>query len=295
MDIRGDAAPYRDMLCGIFGLSELVVENIDEDIARARFTEHAGYCHLIIHGLAYNVKTDEATLPELDLIYGKNFIITVHRSALPWLDDLHHNLLDPDAEIEGEAMSRGMGFLLYTMLDNQVESYFPVLEEIDDVIDEMEDLAINDTSNTVQARLFRIKRSLTQMRRVISPQIEVANSLRGRSSHLISPELLPYLGDVYDHMIRAFEILDSYRDLMNGLLDVYLTTVSNRLNVIMKQMTIIATIFMPITFITGVFGQNFGHSPQVDMDAGYNFWVVLAVMALITVGQFWIFKRRGWL
>jgi magnesium transporter len=176
-----------------------------------------------------------------------------------------------------------------------VDSYFPVLDDIDGVIDELEDTTIRETSNEVQVRLFRIKRSLSQMRRVISPQVEVANSLRARTAHFIPDELTPYLNEVYDHMIRAFEILDSYRDLMSGLLDVYLTTVSNRLNIIMKQMAIIATIFMPITFVTGLFGQNFGHSPQVDNDPGYNFWIVLTVLVLITIGQIWYFKRKKWM
>src|SRR5947199_7140959 len=93
--------------------------------------------------------------------------------------------------------------------------------------------------------------------------------------------------DVHNHLLRAFEVLDSYRDLMSGMLDVYLTTVSNRLNVIMKQLTILATIFLPITFVTGVFGQNFGHLPQVEHDNGYFFWIVLAFMGLITLLQIW--------
>src|SRR5262249_12013975 len=137
--------------------------------------------------------------------------------------------------------------------------------------------------------------SLAQMRRVISPQVEVANALITRTGETIPREMEPYFADVHDHLVRAFELLDSYRDLMSGLLDVYLTTVSNRLNVIMKQLTIIATIFLPITFITGVFGQNFGHSPQVDHDAGFNFWIVLLLMLAITGGQIWYFRRRGWM
>ncbi|HLJ80733.1 MAG TPA: CorA family divalent cation transporter, partial [Ktedonobacterales bacterium] len=143
--------------------------------------------------------------------------------------------------------------------------------------------------------LFRMKRALAQMRRVISPQVEVANALITRTGDLIPREAEPYFADVHDHLVRAFEVLDSYRDLMSGLLDVYLTTVSNRLNVVMKQLTIIATIFMPITFITGVFGQNFGRMPQVAYDNGSAFYIVLAAMAVITAGQIWYFKRKGWL
>ena len=100
---------------------------------------------------------------------------------------------------------------------------------------------------------------------------------------------------MHDHLVRIFEVIDSYRDLTSGLLDVYLSTVSNRLNVIMKQLTLISTIFLPITFITGMFGQNFGHSPQVDHDAGFNFWIVLGIMIAITVFQLLYFRYRRWI
>jgi magnesium transporter len=109
---------------------------------------------------------------------------------------------------------------------------FPVLDDIDEIIDELEDVTVNSTSNDVQVRIFRIKRSLTQMRRVISPQVEVANALVGRTGKFIPAKAEPYFADVHDHLLRAFEVLDSYRDLMSGMLDVYLTTVSNRLNVV---------------------------------------------------------------
>ena len=170
-----------------------------------------------------------------------------------------------------------------------------MLDTIDDLIDELEDVTVTDTSNEVQVRIFRIKRALAHMRRTLSPQVEVANALVARTGKLIPAEAEPYFADIHDHLIRAFEILDSYRDLMSGMLDVYLTTVSNRLNEVMKQLTIIATIFMPITFITGVFGMNFGHLPQVEHDGGYFFWITLLVMGIITVTQIWYFRRRKWL
>jgi len=188
-----------------------------------------------------------------------------------------------------------MAFLLYAILNALTDSYFPILDSIDDLIDELEDVTVTDTSNEVQLRIFRIKRALANMRRTISPQVEVANALVSRTGKLIPAKAEPYFADVHDHLIRAFEILDSYRDLMSGMLDVYLTTVSNRLNEVMKQLTIIATIFMPITFITGVFGMNFGHLPQVEHDNGSLFWIALLLMAIITVMQIWYFRRRKWL
>jgi magnesium transporter len=192
-------------------------------------------------------------------------------------------------------MGRGMSRLLHTILDTLVDSYFPELDEIDGVIDDLEDATVNSATDAVQGRIFRLKRTVSLLRRVISPQVEVANALIARTGDVIPTEDEPYFADMHDHLIRAFEILDSYRDLMSGLLDVYLSTVSNRLNVVMKQLTIIATIFMPITFITGVFGQNFAYSPQVVHDHGYIFWYVLLAMGIITAGQIWYFKRRGWL
>jgi magnesium transporter len=243
--------------------------------------------------MTFDPATEVAVTPKLDIVFAKNYIITSHRVSLEWLDKLQKEATEKDS---GEhIMSRGMPFLLYNILDALVDSYFPVLDDIDDIIDDLEDEAVKSASNDVQVHIFRMKRSLAQMRRVISPQIEVANALVARTGKLIPAKAEPYFADVHDHLVRAFEILDSYRDLMSGMLDVYLTTVSNRLNAVMKQLAIIATIFMPITFITGVFGQNFGHIPQVEHDNGYLFWLVLLGMAIITAMQILYFKRRGWL
>ncbi len=192
-------------------------------------------------------------------------------------------------------MSRDMPYLLYVLLDSLVDSYFPVIDALDDVIDELENVTVTQTSNAVQARLFRIKREVALMRRVISPQVEICNALITRTGEMIPEPMEPYFATVHDHMIRAFDVLDSYRDLLSGLLDVYLTTVSNRLNAIMKQLTIIATIFLPISFVTGVFGQNFGAPPQVAHDNGYFFWYALLFMALVSGVQLWYFWRRGWM
>jgi len=293
LDILGDCGPQEAYLHNVFALAPITIQAMREEYERAKFIERDNYYYLVVHGLAFDTQTNEADTPKLDIIFGKNYMITAHTASLSWLD-----LLLEDAREKNDdehLMSRGIAFLLYSLLDALVDSYFPVLDDIDDIIDDLEDVTVNSTSNDVQVRIFRIKRSLAQMRRVISPQVEVANALVSRASKSISPEIGPYFAELHDHLIRAFEVLDSYRDLMSGLLDVYLTTVSNRLNVVMKQLTILATIFMPITFITGVFGQNFGHLPQVEHDSGYLFWIVLAFMGLVTVLQIWFFKKRGWL
>lgn len=293
VDILGDGSSQHDLLHDVFALAPITLQTMNEERERAKFTEQEHYFYMVVHGMSFDTQTEEAETPKIDIVFGKNFVITAHRATLPWLDSLFAATQEKNAD--GHIMCQGIALLLYTLLDTLVDSYFPVLDDIDEIIDDLEDVTVNSTSNDVQVRIFRIKRSLAQMRRVISPQIEVANALIGRTGKFIPAKAQPYFADVHDHLIRAFEVLDSYRDLMSGMLDVYLTTVSNRLNVIMKQLTILATIFMPITFITGVFGQNFGHLPQVEHDNGSFFWITLAVMGLISVLQIWYFKKRGWL
>ena len=293
LDIEGDPGEYVNMLSSVFKLPHITIKTIGEEQERAKFVEGDGYFYVVVHGLTFDTKTEEASTPKLDIVFGKNFLITAHRSSLDWLDSFCKAA--STGETEEHVMTRGVAFLLYAVLDTLVDSYFPVLDTLDDLIDDLEDATVNAAQEGVQLRLFRIKRAMSQMRRVISPQIEVANSLINRTGKVIPTEAEPYIADVHDHLIRAFEMLDSYRDLMSGLLDVYLSTVSNRLNQVMKQLTIIATIFMPITFITGIFGQNFAHSPQVEHDNGYAFWIVLVIMAVITVAQIWYFRRRRWL
>ncbi len=293
LDLEGDTHSQGPTLAKTFGLSQIVIETINEEHERAKLIQGHNYFYLVVHGLTYDDKSDEADTPKLDIVFGQNYLLTLHREPLPWLAKLRESMRA--GKLEENVMSRGVAILLHSVLDALVDSYFPVLDDLDEIIDQLEYATVQQTSNEVQARIFRTKRALAHMRRVISPQVEVANSLITRTGDLIPRDAEPYFTDVHDHLVRAFEVIDSYRDLMSGLLDVYLTTVSNRVNEIMRQLTIISTIFLPITFITGIFGQNFAHSPQVEHDGGWNFWVALACMGVITAAQIWYFKRRGWM
>jgi len=294
LDIQGeDIENMGEMLRRDFKLSQLTLNTIAESQERARLVEQHNYFYLVVHGLFFDPSNDTSVTPKIDIVFGKNFLITVHQAELPWLDILIRTAIK-DVSTEN-IMSRGTSRLLHAILDTLVDSYFPVMEDLDDVVDELENQTVEVASKEVQSRLFRMKRSLAQMRRVISPQIEVMNALINRTGDFIPTEAEPYFADVHDHLVRTFEVLDSYRDLMSGLLDMYLSTVSNRLNEIMKQLTLISTIFLPITFITGIFGQNFGRSPQVEHDNGLNFWLVLGFMALLTLTQLLYFKYRRWI
>lgn len=228
LDIQGDCTPSRGMLKDVFKLQHITIQTMCEEHERAKFAESEEYYYIVVHGLVFDATTEEEATPKLDVVFAKNFIITAHQESFPWLDVLLEEARKNDPE--EHLMSRGVAFLLYSILDALTDSYFPLLDTIDDLVDELEDVTVTDTSNEVQVRIFRIKRALAHMRRTLSPQVEVANALVARTGKLIPVETEPYFADIHDHLIRAFEILDSYRDLMSGMLDVYLTTVSNRLN-----------------------------------------------------------------
>src|SRR6266480_5170270 len=196
LDIVGECGFQQALLHNVFELAPITLQTIDEEKERAKFIEQEHYFYLVVHGLSFDTQTDEADTPKLDIVFGKNFIITVHRASLPWLDSLFEQTQVKNAD--AHLMSRGMPFLLYALLDALVDSYFPVLDDIDDIIDELEDVTVNSASNDVQIRIFRIKRSLALMRRVISPQIEVANALVARAGKFIPAKVQPYFADVHD-------------------------------------------------------------------------------------------------
>ena len=187
--------------------------------------------------------------------------------------------------------------LLYRVVDTLIDGYFPVLADLDDRIDELEDAILQRPTDQQLGQLFDMKRSLIALRKVVTPQRDMFASLLSGTDALpgMTPDAERYFRDLYDHLIRISDLVDSYRDLMSGVLDTHLSTVSNRLNVVMKQLTIIATIFLPLSFLTGFFGQNFAWmvnritSLPVFLGAGIGLPVTVAVALMVA------FRRRGWL
>jgi magnesium transporter len=189
-------------------------------------------------------------------------------------------------------LQHGASFLLYLASDAVVDGYFPVLDGLGDEIDALEDAVVGGPARRHMRRLFDLKRVVVQLRKIVSPQREVYNALSRRDYPNIDPRTAVYFRDVYDHLVRAYEVIDSYRDLVANTLDAYLAAQSNRLAQVMKQLTLIATIFMPLTFITGFFGMNFTGLP---FSRTWLMWAVLAVTVAMPVGMLLVFARRGWL
>src|SRR5204862_2652978 len=222
--------------------------------------------------------------------YSVRFLITFHREDCPAFAEIRRRYQRREKKIEQPSL------LLYRVVDGLVDSFFPVLAAFDDRIDELEDAIFRKADDKQVQEIFQMKRLLVGMRKAVSPQRDAFARLMGGIAQLpgLAEEDERYFRDIYDHLIRISDLIDSYRDLLTGAMDVYLSTVSNRLNSVMKQLTIIATVFLPLSWLTGFFGQNFGwmvsHIGRWETFAGFGIGMELAVI----LGMLYIFRRRGW-
>ena len=279
----GDFAILRD----VFDFHPLALEDSANFGQRAKLDEYGDYVFLVVYG----ANPDDDRLVEVHCFYSERYLITLHRDDCPAFKDLRVRYSKQEAPLGDPPR------LLYRIVDSLVDSFFPVLADLDDRIDELENAIFVKADEAQLQEIFSMKRLLVGMRKAVTPQRDLFASLMGGVAQLpgMTDEDERYFRDVYDHLIRISDLIDTYRDLLTGAMDVYLSTVSNRINVVMKQLAIIATIFLPLTFITGFFGQNFGF--MVRHVTGWPAFAALgiALELLVVAGLLHMFRRRGWL
>ncbi len=274
-----------DFLKENFAIHHLTIEDIVNQNQRPKIEPFENYVYLAIHPLRREAKW-EIEPSELDLLLGRGWIVSVHYGPLPGVIDnsqLHERI--------PAALTRGADFLLYTLVDLVVDSYFPIMDDVEDEIDSLEDRLLLRAHPGVMNRLLSLKRSIVHIRRAVTPQREVLNQLTRHDFPFVRPENLVYFRDVYDHLIRIAEELDSLRDILSSVLEIHLASTSNQLNATMKRLTAYGTIFVAITAIAGIYGMNFKFMPELEWRYGYFF--VLGVMAAISLGLYFYFKKRG--
>jgi magnesium transporter len=286
LDLFGPDAADFEILRDVFKFHPLAVEDSEHFDQRAKIDDYDDFVFIVVYGAA----PDQDRLVEVHCFYSGRFLVTVHRedcSAFAELRSRYDQLHEP---------TRRPSLLLYRVLDGLINSFFPILGAFDDRIDELENQIFLSASDDQLQEIFQMKRLLVGMRKAITPQRDAFAGLSGRLADLagFDREDEHYFRDIYDHLIRISDLIDSYRDLLTSAMDVYLSTVSNRLNSVMKQLTIIATIFLPLTFITGFFGQNFGwltgHIQHWGTFVALGIGIELLALAML----FGFFKRRGW-
>jgi len=286
LDLDSPDAGDFELLRESFGFHPLPVEDSENFGQRAKIDEYDDFVFIVVYGAAQ----DEDRLVEVHCFYSERCLVTVHRDDCPAFREIRERYAKRQSEPERPSL------LLYRLIDGLVDSFFPILADFDNRIDELENQIFNDASDKQLQEIFQMKRLLVGMRKAVTPQRDSFAGLRGGIALLpgLAEEDEHYFRDVYDHLIRISDLIDSYRDLLTSAMDVYLSTVSNRLNAVMKQLAVIATIFLPLSWLTGFFGQNFGwltsHIGHWEAFVGVGVGTELVALAVLLA----FFKRRGW-
>jgi magnesium transporter len=287
LDLHRPGRDDLELLDGLFRFHPLAVEDADHFGQRPKIDPFGDFALIV----AYGANEDQDGLVEVHCFFSEHFLVTVHRDSCPPFDDLRRR-----AAAETAPPAHGVK-LLHLVLDALTDSFLPGLSALDDSIDELEDAVLQRPDDAQLQSLFSLKRRLVTWRKVITPQRDMLARLAGGVIELpgMTEDTQRYFRDVYDHLIRISDLIDSYRDLLTGAMDVYLSTVSNRLNETMKRLTIVATIFMPLTFIVGFFGMNFTWMVRQVTGFWPFFWLALVTQAVtIAVMLLW-FRRQKWI
>jgi magnesium transporter len=270
-------------------LHPLVLEDIMNTEQRPKTEDFGDYAFVVLKAVRYREAVKQVLSEQVSIILGSNFVISFQEQA----SDAYKPLRERLRSSKGRVRRMGSDFLAYGLIDIIVDNYFFVLEKVGENVEELEDeLVMNPTVKTVH-EIHRLKREMINLRRFAWPLREVINNFQRGESPLVQESTCLYLRDVYDHVTQIIDNIEALRDMISGMLDIYLSSISNRLNEVMKVLTIIATIFMPLTFIAGVYGMNFKRMPELDWSFGYP--MSLLLMLAVSVAMLIYFKRKKWL
>jgi magnesium transporter len=285
LELQGSDDEVLTLLRETFKIHPLAVEDVKEFHQRPKIEDYDNFVSIVVYG----ARELGEPMTEVHCFYAERFLVSVHRDDVPAIAEACHTL--------GRMRTERRLVALYRLLDALVDTMFPFLAAMDDRIDELQDQIFVKPRESQLAELFALKRQLVDMRKLVTPQRDMASEMMSGVVTIpgMTAESERYIRDLYDHLIRISDMVDSYRDLLSGSLDAYMSMVSNRLNDVMRQLTIIATVFLPLSFLTGFFGQNFAWLVG-RIGSRAAFWgigigtEVLAVAALLIL--FW---RRGWM
>jgi magnesium transporter len=285
--------PFLEGLGKLFELHPLALEDVLNCGQRPKLEDYGSYHFLVMKSLRQG--DDGLEIEQISFFLSGNYVITLQEIPGDSFEQVRERIRQNKS---GQIRKLGSDYLLYALIDALMDEFFPVLESYGERIEELEDEVVAKAAPETLQGVHRVKRDLLGLRRIAWPEREVINSLQREEAHLIRPETRVFLRDSYDHAIQVIDMIETYRDLAAGLLDVYLSSASNRLNEVMKVLTIISTIFIPLNFIAGVYGMNFDRqaSPLNMPELGwyYGYPAVLGVMLFAGGMMALYFKRKGW-
>ncbi len=271
-------------------LHPLVLEDILNTGQRPKLEDYGDYLFIVMKVLQYHEAAQELRSEQVSLIVGPTYVVSLQESTGNLFKPISERIRNP----KGHHRMMGADYLAYSLIDAAVDNYFVVLEQIGDVIEDIEQSVIAEPEQETLQTIHRLKREMVFVRKSVWPLREVISALQRTESTLIREKTGIYLRDVYDHTIQVIDTVESFRDMVSGMLDTYLSSISNRMNEVMKVLTLIATIFIPLTFVAGVYGMNFEAMPELHWRWFYptGFWIAIVVIAGIMTAYF---KKKKWL
>ena len=280
--------------CLSFGLHPLTIEDILHTGQRPKIDHYDDYLFLVLNLIKYDDATREMSMEQISFVLGSRYLLTFHEKN----DDIFDDVLARLHNNKGRTRKLGVDYLLYALLDRVVDNFFSVLEKIGEEVEDLEEELIDEPSPETLQSIHFLKREMILLRKSVWPLREVINGLQRDETAFMGESIRVYLKDLYDHTIQVLDTVETFRDIISGMIDIYLSSVSNRMNEVMKVLTIFAVIFIPLTFIAGLYGMNFNTSqsplnmPELNWYFGYPF--ALSLMAGTAISMLIFFKKKKW-
>jgi len=288
-DIRGIHDSELIQLLGTtFNIHQLILEDIADVHQRPKFEEYENGNFITIRALQFDKSTNKVSTEQVTLYFRTGFVATFQETASDLFDAVRQRIHSG----RGKIRHRGADYLAYAIIDVIVDNYYLVMEEIEEVIESLEDKLINVQEANIKGEIHGLKKELLVLRKSISPLREAIGRFSKTDSPFVQENSIVFIRDLYDHTIQVMDMVETYRDMLNGLQDLYLTEVSFKMNKVMQLLTLIATIFIPLTFLAGIYGMNFDFMPELHWKYGY--FVLLGIMLILFVGLLGYFKRKNW-
>lgn len=291
INIEGKDVELIQKIDSCYGIHPLVLEDILNTEQRPKVEDHDDYLFIVLKMIHFDKTVNDIVGEQVSLVVGENYVISFQETAEE--GDVFDPIRERIRENKGRVRKMGADYLAYVLLDSVIDNYFIVIEKIGDQIEKLEERVMVDASSNIPKEIHQLKSVLIYLRRQIWPLREVLGMLQRSESKIIKKNTAVFLRDIYDHTIVVAETLDAFRDTLAGLHDIYLSSITNKMNEVMKVLTTLSTIFIPLTFIVGIYGMNFDNMPELHTEHGY--YLVLIFMAIISTVMITIFKFKKWL
>jgi magnesium transporter len=273
----------------LFGVHPLVLEDVVNTDQRPKMEDYGDYIYVVLKMIYIEKQTQDVISEQLSLVIGSNYVLSFQEKEGDYFD----NIRDRIRTSKGRVRKMGADYLAYVLLDTIIDNYFLVLEKIEEDISQVEESLMASAGKVSSSDIHHLKRDLIFLRKQISPVRELVSALQRADSKLIHKVTDIYLRDLHDHVISVMDAIESFRDILSGLHDIYISSINLKMNEIMKVLTVISTVFMPLMFITGIYGMNFKYMPELEWKTGY--YEVLGLMLILALMMVLFFKRKKWL